>query len=144
MKTCSVEGCGLPHLAKGFCNRHWLRWKRNGDPNITKRNVNGVGYINQYGYRQHRINDRLVMEHRLIMQGHLGRMLMPEEIVHHINGNPIDNRIENLQLLPNQSAHVRIHHPERFCSMPGCESKHYGLGLCNMHYQRMRRGHNAI
>lgn len=30
--TCSVEGCGLPTEKRGYCNRHYLRWRRHGDP----------------------------------------------------------------------------------------------------------------
>ncbi|WP_425061836.1 HNH endonuclease signature motif containing protein [Roseovarius confluentis] len=30
MKTCSVSGCNGPHYAKGFCNKHWSRMRRNG------------------------------------------------------------------------------------------------------------------
>lgn len=31
-RTCSVEGCGRPHTARGWCKSHYYRWQRNGDP----------------------------------------------------------------------------------------------------------------
>ena len=30
--TCSVDGCGKPNKARGWCAMHWSRWKRNGTP----------------------------------------------------------------------------------------------------------------
>jgi hypothetical protein len=52
--------------------------------------------------------DGYIMEHRLIMARHLGRVLSRTEVVHHINHDPQDNRIENLELFSSNSEHKRI------------------------------------
>jgi hypothetical protein len=48
------------------------------------------------------------MEHRLVLERALGRLLGADEHVHHINGVKDDNRPENLVALT-KSAHHRLH-----------------------------------
>jgi hypothetical protein len=68
------------------------------------------GYKYEYCPEHPRRNKRGgVLQHRLVMEEHLGRFLAPKEVVHHINGDKSDNRIENLELLQDQSSHIRGH-----------------------------------
>jgi len=49
-----------------------------------------------------------IYEHRLVMEEKIGRLLTKGEIVHHINGNKLDNRPCNLELF-SRSQHAKLH-----------------------------------
>jgi hypothetical protein len=53
-------------------------------------------------------NGRLLPLHRHIMQEHLGRELRSDMVVHHVNGDIHDNRVENLEVM-SSSDHSRLH-----------------------------------
>jgi hypothetical protein len=51
--------------------------------------------------------DGYIMEHRLVMAMHLGRMLSRTEVVHHIDHNTRNNSITNLRLYSSNGEHKR-------------------------------------
>lgn len=59
-------------------------------------------------YTRIQIEKVRIKEHRYLMEQHIGRKLLESELVHHINGNKKDNRIENLQIMSVEE-HSRIH-----------------------------------
>lgn len=62
---------------------------------------------------------KVVLVHRELMEQHLGRKLSKTEVVHHINENKTDNRIENLQVLSHRQ-HIRHHHPQAALARFAC------------------------
>lgn len=51
-----------------------------------------------------------IPEHRLVMEKKIKRRLKKEEIPHHIDLNPSNNKSNNLLLIDNSSEHAQLHH----------------------------------
>lgn len=72
-RICSVEGCGKPHLARGWCAAHLKRWRKHGDPMICKKAKRGpvcevdgcerphhaLGFCSKHSHRYARHGDPL-------------------------------------------------------------------------------------
>lgn len=75
-------------------------------------NVTGRQKPNKYGYvfvRRSEKSNKWMAEHRLIAQMILGRELIPNETIHHINYIKSDNRVDNLYYFPTNGKHASFH-----------------------------------
>ncbi len=48
-----------------------------------------------------------IRQHRFVFERYLGRLLLETEVVHHLNNNSSDNRIENLMLFSSHAEHKK-------------------------------------
>jgi hypothetical protein len=110
---CAFPGCDYLWISRGYCTTHsgqllyaekltpikkkfqptdWGDWATDKD-----------GYVIRYKGVREREGGPVVfrkrqLQHRLVMEEHIGRPLKNTENVHHKNGVKDDNRIENLEL----------------------------------------------
>jgi hypothetical protein len=85
-----VKSCGCYNkevVSKRMTGKNNIGWK------------GGKGSINSRGYREIKHGqNRGKLEHRLVWEKYYNVKLKPHQNIHHINGDKLDNRIENLEL----------------------------------------------
>lgn len=114
MRGC--EFCGVAFKPRKptqrFCSIRCSNTKRNlaHAERQRQRPVTDLKLIERNGYLMEwdRERAKYVYQHRLVMERHLGRRLESNEVVHHLNHDKHDNRLENLQIM-DRSSHMRHH-----------------------------------
>ena len=109
----SELGCSRDTVGRR-CSRLGLRTQRTG-PRGGDRHPGWKGGVRIVkGYRflwrpdhPHATKQGYVAEHRLVAETLLGRHLARKEVVHHLNGIPLDNRPENLAVFGSNADHLR-------------------------------------
>jgi len=103
----------LPNLCTPFENLKDLQFSED-----DIRNSRDMVYEKWAGPKNHkrkelRINGKWIKRSRIILEEKIGRPLTNDEVAHHINEDPSDDRSENLELMTN-SSHLTHHASDRF------------------------------
>lgn len=113
--ACSVDGCSREVKSAGYCCAHYTRTKqgismdkplrvRSSPGTLGVRRLNAGGYViisvprGTPGALPSTTLADIMVEHRYVMQKHIGRPLLQAESVHHKDGNRQNNHISNLEL----------------------------------------------
>lgn len=107
-KNCGKDVYSRPNDIQDYCDTECYRFYRNAHPLEFDK---PIGHKRkQGGYWKIKIGvGRWMDEHRHVMEKIIGRPLTKKEVVHHVNGNPLDNRPENLKLMTH-SEHKKLHY----------------------------------
>lgn len=138
MRLCQRDGCGRPHMARGWCAMHYARWRRRGTPDVYDPRclVEGCGqphmargmcsrHYGRWRYRQG------ASKHPPCSVDGCGGFARSRGWcdMHYARwkkaGKP--DRLNEVM-----AALMRI------CRVEGCDQQHRARGYCKTHYDRMR------
>jgi hypothetical protein len=117
-RTCGIDGCDSPVKARGWCNLHWIRWQRYGNPLAAVFGPTWPTVCRVDGC------DRET-DTRGLCQSHYSRW------------KRTGNVGADVPVVPRLSPFT----PDSRCTVEGCEkAPHGGVGgLCHAHFERWRR-----
>lgn len=113
--SCGEKFHGARHGNTGykFCSQSCSKSFMKGSNSLAYKDGST---INSAGYKCIKVGDKYLYEHRLIIEEHIGRKLTVNEVVHHKDGDKLNNSIENLQIM-DKKEHDRLHNNLRRGSM---------------------------
>lgn len=119
--TCNKDIVLKPHQIRdhNFCSKQCQNvWKGTKTGESSSQWRGGI-YMTNQGYRFLRQPDGTYKaEHRIVMEEKIGRELLSDEVVHHIDEDKLNNDINNLQLMT-RSEHIEEHRNALYMSVHG-------------------------
>lgn len=141
-KGCSVDACDLPVAKKGMCNKHYIRLRRHGDPNVCRKAFapeDGLCTVE---------GCELPWLSRGYCKGHYERFMKygdplgsaPKVTACLVNG--CDNAHKGRGYCVKHLRRLKLYgdptftppSTRRLCDIDECDDEHYAMDLCRSHY----------
>lgn len=117
-RECTISGCTTKTYGHGWCEKHYTRWRRNGDPEVVQRYTDPAdalaarterrggcivwtGALNTGGYGIIRVNGETRMAHRIAWQEVRGA-IPPGLFLDHTCWNRACVNVEHLRIVTRQ------------------------------------------
>ena len=107
LPNCFDCGKKLSHYLSKRCKSCSKKGKLNPAYEKKPHNYKGAHLLTD-GYLGYNIKNKKYRLHRLIMENYIGRKLKKSEVVHHVDGNKLNNNIDNLEII-RDGYHSRLH-----------------------------------
>ena len=160
-QKCSVNECDNLHIAKGYCQTHYLRMKKHGttEKHIRRCSVEGCdrkhsskGYCAKHYRRNVQHGTTVAADHYYRESPNYMSTVEAEKYIgidvaglwrkrkkkgwkHGIkSGSRVYLTMEYVEQLKAETRPKR----EPYCTVDGCDKKHCSLGYCLMHYTRLK------
>lgn len=130
--TCAIDGCSNPHRCRGMCGKHYTRWQRHGDPNLS--------------LQEKRSRERRALTQPIADDYESGASLSDlaerygisqTTVFRHLEDAGVDIRGNRADDGLYESLHLEAE--DGVCKVSECQDPPGGHGLCTVHYERARR-----
>jgi len=105
---CTIKGCNKQAAGVLYCNMHYSRFHKYGDPSIKHK----AGAKSQGGHEKYK-NHSLMKRNRLIKlaQDPICEFChaAPSKMVHHKDGSKTNHAVENFLAVCSQMCHLKVH-----------------------------------
>lgn len=120
--ACSISDCKRPVRARGWCDTHWHRWRRNGDPETIRVRTRSQCSVKDCGQD---------VKRQGLCNLHIQRMVR-------LGTTELPVRLKTVRVKPVDKPVERTRAACTLCGKPAV-----GRKLCNTHYARWRRTGSA-
>jgi transcriptional regulator with XRE-family HTH domain len=149
-EVCSVEGCEREHKARGFCQMHYQKWRKYGDPLVEKNQKNiglecsvagcelravAKGYCDKH-YTRLRETGSL----EVVRTSNKGKICSVERCDHDARAlGYCNSHYKRFKRYGDPLVSKQVVYSGQACSVEGCEKKPDARGYCKSHYNKLMR-----